>query len=157
MTHRKLFGILSLSVLSLSLATPAAGEVVLVQDEAYPPYMSKQGDKPTGVWADIIEEAGRRMGDSAIKLEASPWSRAVGLVENGRAHGLIGTYYKPEARPWIGTYSVSPIAEQVSVFCHPGKAQTSWKYPNDFKGLTFGNNTGYQSPGARVLRDGQSR
>lgn len=73
------------------------------------------------------------------------------LVENGQAHGLIGTYFRPEARPWIGTYSEAPMTERVSVYCRDGVGEASWSYPENFKGLTFGNNAGFSTPGAEFF------
>lgn len=73
------------------------------------------------------------------------------LVEYGQAHGLIGTYFRPEARPWIGTYSEAPMTERVSVYCRDGVGEASWSYPEDFKGLTFGNNAGFSTPGAEFF------
>ena len=141
----------TLLVAGVVSGTAQAAEIVLVQDESYPPYMSKDGADATGIWADVVKEAGRRMDGVSFKLDAVPWSRAVGLVEQGRAHGLVGTYYKPEARPWIATYSEPAMTEQVSVYCHSGVAKSDWTYPDDYKGLTFGNNTGFRTPGAKFF------
>ncbi|ASP34054.1 ABC transporter substrate-binding protein [Labrenzia sp. VG12] len=151
--YRELHSLFASTLLVVGVVSgPAvAAEIVLVQDEAYPPYMLKEGADASGIWADVVKEAGRRMDGMSFKLDAVPWSRAVGLVEKGRAHGLVGTYYKPEARPWIATYSEPAMTEQVSVYCHPGVAKADWTYPDDYKGLTFGNNTGFQTPGAKFF------
>lgn len=153
MTYLGLKSLISSTLFAAGLAagTAQAAEILLVQDEAYPPYMSKDGSDATGIWADVVKEAGRRMKGMTFKIEAVPWSRAVGLVEQGRAQGLVGTYYKPEARPWIAAYSEPAMTEQVSVYCYPGVAKADWTYPDDFKGLTFGNNTGFQTPGAKFF------
>ncbi|MFP3385555.1 substrate-binding periplasmic protein [Tritonibacter sp. SIMBA_163] len=131
------------------LSSAVSAETIrLVQDEAYAPYMTMTDKAPTGIWADVITEALSRIdGDYDVVLEALPWSRAVNLVEGGQAHGLVGTYHKPDSRPWIGTYSVAPFTENVSVFCRDGVAEEGWSYPQDFKGLTFGNNAGFGTPG----------
>ncbi|XYK81770.1 MAG: substrate-binding periplasmic protein [Labrenzia sp.] len=140
------FASLSLALLPVSASSQ---DILLVQDEAYPPFMEKQDGKPAGILADIIQAAATRMGNQGtFKLDTVPWSRAVKLVEGDRAHGLVGTYYKPEARPWIGTYSEPLMTEEVGIYCKPGTVETSWDYPADYKGLTFGNNSGFQTPGA---------
>ncbi|WP_428527030.1 substrate-binding periplasmic protein [Roseibium sp.] len=146
MKHCLFIASLSLAFLPISASSE---EVMLVQDEAYPPFMEKQDGKPAGILADIIQAAATRMANQGtFKLDTVPWSRAVKLVEGDRAHGLVGTYYKPEARPWIGTYSEPLMTEEVGIYCKPGVANAGWTYPDDYKGLTFGNNTGFQSPGA---------
>ncbi|WP_282096398.1 substrate-binding periplasmic protein [Epibacterium ulvae] len=138
------FGLTALTVLPAT----ASETILLVQDAAYAPYMSAEGRTATGIWADVINEALTRIeGDYEVSLQAVPWSRAVNMVESGQAHGLVGTYYRPDSRPWIGTYSTAPFSETVSVYCRPGVAQANWTYPDDFKGLTFGNNAGFGTPG----------
>ena len=146
----------ALCAAALSLAAVAtaasAATITLVQDQAYAPYMTKDGKTASGIWADVIAEALNRVGgDHEVELQAVPWSRAVNLVESGQAHGLVGTYHRPESRPWIGTYSVAPFTEKVSVYCREGVAQADWSYPQDFKGLTFGNNAGFGTPGAEFF------
>ncbi|MBO9398927.1 transporter substrate-binding domain-containing protein [Shimia sp. R9_2] len=132
-----------------SLATATSAETIrLVQDEAYAPYMGVENGAPTGIWVDVITEALSRIeGQYDVEIDAVPWSRAVNLVESGQAHGLIGTYVRRESRPWIGTYSTAPITEKVSVYCRNGVADAGWSYPEDFSGLTFGNNAGFGTPG----------
>ncbi|MDA5558050.1 substrate-binding periplasmic protein [Shimia sp. MMG029] len=137
------------AVVSAALATTASAETIrLVQDEAYAPYMGAENGAPTGIWVDVINEALTRIdAEYDVVIEAVPWSRAVNLVESGQAHGLIGTYVRRDSRPWIGTYSTSPMTEKVSVYCREGVAQEGWTYPDDFGGLTFGNNAGFGTPG----------
>lgn len=128
-----------------------AERVLLVQDNSYPPYMTVRGALPEGIYSAILREAKRRMQSEALFLEAVPWTRATLLVENGRAQGLVGSYYKPEARPWIRHWSVPLYQEEVSVFCRDGVAKSDWIYPDDFKGLLFGNIAGYKAPGPRFF------
>ncbi|MFY0619602.1 substrate-binding periplasmic protein [Shimia sp.] len=131
-----------------AVTSVSAAQIKLVQDEAYAPYMGVENGQATGIWAEFIAEALTRVdGDYDVVVEALPWSRAVNLVETGQAHGLVGTYFRPDSRPWLGTYSTSPVIEKVSVYCREGVAQSDWAYPDDFAGLTFGNNAGFGSPG----------
>lgn len=146
----------TLCATALALITAAssvsAATITLVQDQSYAPYMTKDGKAATGIWADVINEALTRVGgDHEVELQAVPWSRAVNLVESGQAHGLVGTYHRPESRPWIGTYSVAPFTEKVSVYCREGVAEAGWSYPEDFKGLIFGNNAGFGTPGTEFF------
>ncbi|MBE1291194.1 MAG: transporter substrate-binding domain-containing protein [Rhodobacteraceae bacterium] len=141
-------GFIYATALACATTSVSAEQIKLVQDEAYAPYMGLENGQASGIWAEFIAEALTRVGgDYDVKVEAVPWSRAVNLVETGQAHGLVGTYYRPESRPWIGTYSTSPVTEKVSVYCREGVAQSDWAYPADFTGLTFGNNAGFGTPG----------
>ncbi|WP_422375510.1 substrate-binding periplasmic protein [Roseibium sp.] len=128
-----------------------ADEVVLLQDNSYPPYMSVTKDQPDGLYAAIIQEAKRRIGNKDLVLRAVPWTRATVLVESGKAQALVGSYYKPQDRPWIRHWSEPLYQEEVSVFCRQGVAKAGWIYPDDFKGLLFGNVAGYKAPGPRFF------
>jgi len=122
-------------------------QVLFVQDEAYLPYMGSEQFEATGIYRDILEEARQRLAQGTFALQAVPWPRAIELVRSGGAQGLVGTYHRPLARPWIRIFSQPLYTEQVSVFCREGVASESWSYPADFKGLTFGNNAGFRTPG----------
>ncbi|XYK81771.1 MAG: substrate-binding periplasmic protein [Labrenzia sp.] len=123
-------------------------EVRFVLDEAYPPYMMKSDNKPAGILTDIVLAAAERMeGYGDLLLEALPWPRAVKLTEVGRAQGLVGAYYQPEARPWVQAYSEPLLVEQVGIYCRKGIANPDWAYPTDYKGLIFGNNYSFETPG----------
>lgn len=141
----------TLAFLIILPARVAAQEITLVQDNAYPPYMSENDGKPAGIYAVIIEEAYQRLGNDNLVLKAVPWTRATVLVENGHAQGLVGSYFKPKDRPWIRHWSVSLYDEEVSVFCRRGIARREWRYPDDYKGLLFGNVAGYRAPGERFF------
>lgn len=128
-------------------------DVRFVLDEAYPPYMMKSHGKPAGILTDIIRAAAARMdANNYLRLEALPWPRAVKLTEVGRAQGLVGAYYQPEARPWVQTYSEPLLIEQVGIYCRKGIANPHWSYPTDYKGLIFGNNFSFETPGYQFFK-----
>lgn len=124
-----------------------AVEVLMVTENAAAPYMMELNNKAEGIYPRIIREADRRITEYDISIETMPWKRALRLVEKGDAHGIIGTYYKPNERPWIKHFSTPYFVEDVTVFCRNGVANESWVYPYDFAGLKFGNNRGYETPG----------
>ncbi len=120
----------------------------LVQDSNYPPYMHLDENGPAGIYADIIREASQRLDGYEINLKAATWTRAIYQVENGKAHALVGTYFRPVRRPWIRHFSTPLATEAVYVYCRKGVAQPDWAYPRDFTGLLFSNNSGFATPGA---------
>lgn len=121
--------------------------VTMVQDSGFPPYMMQTPSGPGGVYAEIIYEVDRRLPGYQIELEALPWSRALHLVASGRINTLLGTYYRPKERPWLSLYSDVITYESVFVYCRKGVADNSWVFPDDFTGLVFGNNSGFETPG----------
>ncbi len=146
------------SVACVQPVRTAAETVTMVQDAEYPPYMMATEEGAAGVYADIIHEADRRLTDFEIDLKAVPWSRALYLVRSGQVNGIVGAYRRPEERPWVRRYSVAMMQENVFVFCREGVAGRDWSYPEDYAGLTFGNNRGFETPGPaffNLVKDGR--
>lgn len=147
------FGLAGLLVLPLLAAGAVEAEsgapetVTMVQDSEFSPYMSSDTNGASGVYADIIREADRRLTDYDIDLQATPWSRAMHLVRSGKVNALVGTYHRPRERPWIRRFSSAIMYENIYIYCHRGVAQKSWSYPEDYAGLVFGNNKGFETPG----------
>jgi len=125
----------------------AVETITMVQDSDFPPYMAEGIDGPAGIYAEIIQEADRRLADYEIELKATPWSRALFLVRTGQVDALVGTYHVPKERPWLDRYSIAIMYESIYVYCRKGLARKTWSYPDDFSGLTFGNNKGFETPG----------
>lgn len=133
---------------------PAAAEqsltvetVTMVQDAGFPPYMMQTPSGPGGIYAEIIREVDRRLPGYQIELQALPWSRALHLVASGRIKTLLGTYQRPKQRPWLRQYSKVITYESLFVYCRKGVADKTWSFPDDYAGLVFGNNSGFETPG----------
>lgn len=143
---------LATSLIASSTAAFANTSVVFALADNYAPLMTGDG----GIAGDILAEVNSRLGgEFTIEVESVPWSRAVTLVENGRAQGLVGTYYRPDVRPWINPYSTPLLQDPVSIFCREGTAQSDWEYPKDYAGLTFGYLVGSYAAGEefQAMRD----
>ena len=122
---------------ALFTASAASSEttVTFAVADNYPPLMTSDG----GISVEILKEVGARLDDRfAIDIQIAPWARGVALVEAGRINALVGTYYRPELRPWIAPYSEPLLEDPVSIFCRKGVADRSWSYPDDYAGLQFG-------------------
>jgi len=119
----------------------------MVQEAEFAPYMTSKVKGRSGIYAEIIYEADRRLPDYRIDLKAIPWSRALHLVRSGRVNALLGTYLRPQERPWLRRYSGTIMNEDIYVFCRKGVAQKDWFFPADYSGLVFGNNQGFETPG----------
>lgn len=138
---------LGLAGLPSSAAAEPVEIVTMVQDSEFPPYMTSDVDGASGIYAEIVREADRRMPGYEFDLKATPWSRAMHLVRSGQVDALVGTYHRPQERPWLRRYSAAIMYENIYVYCHKGVAEKSWSYPEDYAGLVFGNNKGFETPG----------
>nr|WP_244318659.1 transporter substrate-binding domain-containing protein [Roseibium hamelinense] len=141
-------------VFAAFMGTPSAEEALsppihvrVVQDSNFPPFMMSSQTGAAGLYAALVREAGTLMPSFEIHIDAVPWKRALFLTSTSQADVLSGTYHKPAARPWIARYSNPMFNERVFVYCHRDAQPASNDYPLGFKGLVFGNNTGYQTPG----------
>ncbi|WP_137938293.1 transporter substrate-binding domain-containing protein [Chitinivorax sp. B] len=119
--------------------------VTLLIDDAYPPYAYKQNDKAAGIYPDVLRMAASKLKGFKVELVPKPWKRALAEVEAGMAMGVVPPYYRPIERPWIRPYSVPILEERVVVFCRREMFSDSprLRWPDDYRGLTFGNNMGF--------------
>lgn len=150
------FGTLLLFGLS-GFTANAAEAVTIAADESYPPYMYRDG-KPKGLYVDIMQEVAKRVLDYVITIEPLPWKRALAELENGGFPAVLGAYRREAERPWIEHYSVPLHTERVVAFCQTKKIRPNMKFPDDFTGLTFANNTGFLAAGApffKMVADGK--
>ncbi|UTH76049.1 ABC transporter substrate-binding protein [Chromobacterium sp. IIBBL 290-4] len=138
----------------LSLLMPAAcfaappKTVTILTDNGYPPYSYEASGQAEGVYNDILRAASGKLRDYRIELKPVPWKRGLAELESGQALALSPPYYRPQDRPYIRPYSVPLLTEQVVVFCRAermAKPRPAW--PDDYRGLRFGNNAGFRPGG----------
>lgn len=142
---RRLAGLLLLGGLLASAGTRAETVVTLLTDDSYPPYSYKEKERAAGIYPDILRAAESQLKGYRLKLVPVPYKRALAEVEAGLALAVVPPYYRPVERPWIGPYSVPMLEERVVVFCREdifaGNPRLRW--PDDYHGLLFGNNSGF--------------
>jgi len=127
----------------------AATEVEILVDDAYKPYTyNDDSGAPTGIYVRVLEEIDGRLDEYDIVLKGVPWKRAMQQLENGTAFAAAPPYYFPEERPWIHPYSEKILEEAVVAYCREEVLDTPRPdWPEDYAGLTVGNNDGFQTPG----------
>jgi len=147
---------LARSLLLGMLLCAAVGEarseilVTLLIDANYPPYAYRTADgEAAGIYADILRATEPRLHGYRLKLQPTPWRRALAEVEAGRALAVVPPAMRPRERPYIGRYSAPLLVERVTVFCRQSlfanRARKQW--PDDFQGLRFGTNLGSLAAG----------
>ena len=138
--------LLALAIICSSTIHAASASFALANN--YPPIMTPEG----GILGAILNEAKERLHEGhTIEIVSVPWARAVSLVKSGRSHALVGTYYRPQERPFLDPYSASVMEEHVSIFCRKGVVKSDWSYPEDFAGLKFGVVIGSHSAGSKFF------
>lgn len=137
-------------MLALSAASFAeAKSLVIVYDDNYAPFsFQNEAGEPDGIYGRIVAEALARIDGYTVTLKATPWKRALAMVEKGKAYGVYPPYYNPD-RAYLANYSTPIIAEKFVVVCRAdalaGEARDQW--PESYFGLRFANQSGFTGPG----------
>jgi polar amino acid transport system substrate-binding protein len=153
--------IYSIALLLCATTTYAAKDIVIYGDEDYPPYSYFENGKMTGIYTAILKEAVKKVEGYNVEIKPIPWKRGVGMLKDGKAFALYPPYHH-ESRPFIWPYSLPIVNETAAVFCHKGilKDNPRPQWPEDYYGLTIGNNTGFALGGDKfkqALADGKIR
>ena len=134
--------LISALLLSLITSIPAYG-LEIAGDQSYPPYSFKANGKITGIYTDIIASAVTRMEQPAT-ITFLPWKRGLSDLKNGKLPMLYPPYYRPQQRPYMA-YSTAILEETLVIYCHRDLKLTDKQFPQDYTGLTFGQNSGFSS------------
>lgn len=143
---KRLLLIAGLTYLTHSLVN-AATPVKIYGDDSYPPYSFVEKGKLTGIYTVILERAFAQMPGYQVALKPWPWKRGLKAIENGDIFALYPPYNRPKQRPFM-EYDTAIVDEELVVFCNKqvlSQARPNW--PDDYFGLTIGNNAGFSAGG----------
>ncbi len=120
-------------------------------DDSYPPYSYSNEGKPDGIYTRILERVAERISGYDIVIKMRPWKRLIGEAEQGDIFGVFPPYFLGDRRPFFTEYSVPILAEESITYC--GKKllyppRPNW--PEDYFGLTIGNNLGFALGGPEL-------
>jgi polar amino acid transport system substrate-binding protein len=132
---------------ALCAAQPPAADiaVTIYADAGYPPYSYEKNGKPAGLYYEIVRAAFSRMHGYKIDVQAVPWKRGMALLKSGAALALYPPYMNTKDEPWTWPYSLPLFEERVVAVCRKDvlDAKPRKRWPEDFHGLTIGNNAGF--------------
>ncbi|WP_224982003.1 substrate-binding periplasmic protein [Geomonas agri] len=95
-------------------AVPAAGaERYRIVVDDWVPYSFLKGGKPAGTDIDLLNAVGKSIG-IGFEFVFVPWSRAIQMVKQGEADGIISLYDTPERREFL-TYTTTPLSSETIV------------------------------------------
>jgi len=136
-------------------ATVFANEinVVVYAENNYPPYSYEEEGELKGIYTKILKKVFSRMKGYRVDIKAVPWKRGLIYLETGKGFALYPPYYRPKERPYIKPYSVPILDEKVVVFCTEKiLEQSRLDWPEDYYGLTIGNNRGFKLGGDKFWK-----
>lgn len=130
---KKLFFVLFV-VLTFSLSLKVlAKEVVLLGDDAYPPYSYLEDGVAKGVYVDVIRKVFDKIDGYEVKFDLKPWKRCIKYVKEGKNVGFFPPYFSEERNTWT-EFSEPILEEQVVVYGKAEKLAGKTVWPNDFFG-----------------------
>ncbi|MCG8565730.1 MAG: transporter substrate-binding domain-containing protein [Desulfobacterales bacterium] len=149
MEKRFLFFVLAAGlVLLFGVPSALAGKqrVEIFCDNDYPPYSYGENGRAAGIYADILRRAFSRMEDYDVTITPVPWRKGVALMRAGEGFALYPPYFRPKVRPFMD-YPASVLDEGYAMVGTPDlKAKDPKVWPDDFKGMRVGVNSGYSIP-----------
>lgn len=96
-------------------------KVLILADDAYPPYSYSENEEAKGIYVDMVSAAADQMLDHyMVEILVVPWKRALHAIKQGQALAVIPPYIHYEKRPYIKPYSIALYRENVVAFCHSG-------------------------------------
>ncbi|MYM22548.1 DUF445 family protein [Duganella sp. FT135W] len=119
--------------------------VTVYADAGYPPYSYEKDGKPAGLYHDIVQAAFSHMQGYKIEVHTVPWKRGMALLKSGTGFALYPPYMNTKDEPWTWPYSQPLFEEHVVAYCRKDviAAKPRKRWPEDFYGLTIGNNAGF--------------
>lgn len=135
--------------------------VTIYADAGYPPYSYEKDGKAAGLYHEIVQAAFARMRGYRITVQPVPWKRGMALLQSGAGFALYPPYMNTKDEPWTWPYSRPLYEEHVVAVCRKDvmtAGRTRW--PEDFYGLTIGNNSGFIVGGQafdQAVREGHIR
>ena len=126
-------------------APPQDIPVTIYADAGYPPYSYEKDGKPAGLYFEIVSAAFRHMHGYKIDVQTVPWKRGMALLKSGTGFALFPPYLNTKDEPWTWPYSLPLYEEKVVAVCRKDviAAKPRKRWPEDFYGLTIGNNAGF--------------
>ncbi|MCL9782070.1 ABC transporter substrate-binding protein [Vibrio sp. S4M6] len=125
----------------------AQTKVTVYGDDSYPPYSYAENGKITGIYTVILKKVFSQMPDYDVSIQGVPWKRGLAQIKAGEIFALYPPYKRPKQRPYM-QYDGPILDEKLVVVCQQSKLKTPRpNWPDDYIGLTIGNNSGFSAGG----------
>jgi len=117
-------------------------KVTIYGDDSYPPYSFLDSGRLTGIYTIILDRIFDQMPEYDVELKGMGWKRSLAQIQRGYIFALYPPYKRAE-RPFI-EFDTPILDEKLVVYCRKeiiDKPRSNW--PEDYYGLTIGNNAGF--------------
>jgi len=117
-------------------------KVTVFCDENYKPYSYQENGAATGLYVDVLAAAFSRMPGYSVSIIPVPWKRALDSARRGEVLAIFPPYSKPMERPWLDC-AIELHKEELVLFGKESTVSKRKNWPEDYKGLRIGINTGF--------------
>jgi len=149
----KHFLVLLMSALLSLGAIASSNDINIYVDNNYPPFSFSDKKQAKGMYIDVLNAAFSKMKGFKINIIPIPWKRGKSLMAKGEGFALAPAFFHAHDWEYLYPYSLPFYTETIIVACnanvmtHP---RANW--PNDYKGLTIGNISGFDGWGGKKFR-----
>lgn len=145
--------VLALWLLGACLAANAAP--LLIVTDPWAPYAYTEDGQPAGMDLEVTTQVFERMGVQ-VQWEFVPWRRALAMVEQGRADGVLDIFWTA-ARDSDLLYPGEPLSDAQFVLYQANARPHTFSHLDDLKGLKIGVVAGYDYGTAFMQHPGFER
>lgn len=143
------------SLIFINFAIFGQTKIKLYADDNYRPYSYISDNGPKGIYFDIVTKAINDIPGYEVEVIAVPWSRALRYIKEGIGFAIYPPFRHMKKRPYIKSYSAPILVEEIVVACNLHtikKLVKTPQWPDDFYGLTIGNNSSYIVAGEKFYK-----
>jgi polar amino acid transport system substrate-binding protein len=132
---------ITLTMLVLLCPSALAAEKLVFATTVWPPYQYEENGQLTGITADIVREAARRL-NIELEIQVLPWKRALRDVKEGYANGMLSALHTEERSQFMYYTSLPLFSVRTVIF---GKKEKQIKITglDDLKNKSIGVVVGY--------------
>jgi polar amino acid transport system substrate-binding protein len=130
----------------------AGTPIILYSEQGQKPFSYEENGTVKGAYIESLQRVLKKLPEYDVRVRLASWARTLAEAQNGESAGVLGVYYRPKERPYLN-HSKAIYRETVAVYCNRDSVlNRKFKtYPDDFAGMTFGNQSGYLAPGPRFF------
>ena len=144
---KKILAFLCTFLALASTSVFAKTNVTIFANDSHPPYSYIDRGRMTGIYTIVLQRVFSKMPDYNVTIKGGPWKRILLETERGRTFAMYPPYKRPKQWPYM-EYDMSILNEKLVVVCQKSvlsSPRPNW--PNDYMGLSIGNNSGFSTGG----------
>lgn len=138
---RIIFTIAVSIIFTVLISLNCFAEKVVFSTTVYPPYLTNENGKISGLQADVVRAVCKHLGVEPV-IKVLPWERALHQVKNGQVDGVFMPVYTKERAEYIHYTSESPTSAINVISAKKGSGIKASSL-DDLKGMTVGMIRGY--------------